>query len=569
MAMGFRHLQTRILVFFVGLLLVVQGLTFLAVTTANSRSVNAQIENDLKVTGRVIHRFIADRVDQLILSATLLSGDFAFKQAYADGDRETLYSAVRNLQEHRIGADIMTLVDAEDYSVIVDTLHPERQRGEFRYPELIEASEETGQPTSSLKNIDGRLYRLVVVPLLAPEPVAWIAVGLLIDDEFAREIKELTLTEISFVTREPSGQWSVVSTTLPPGSRDELPGELSALNNAPGDIALVTTLGQRYVVLTMPLAKDVTVVLQRSLDDALAAFRRLYRILAFLTIVSLGLSIVGIVIIARTITQPIRRLAQSTRRIETGDYQHQIAITQRDEIGQLADAFNRMTRGLAAFQRYVPTELVRTLIAKGIESKPQARVATILFTDIEGFTTIGEELSPDSLVMLLNEYFSVITKPIEKHKGVITQFQGDAILAVFNVPSDDPDHAANAVRAALEIQELLADRVFTGGIELTTRIGINTGNVVAGSVGSEDRVNYTVHGDAVNLTARLEALNKEYGTRVILSKSTADLVADRFPCERIGEIAVRGKQASVTVYRLVLRAGLCTQCGNAHSLQDG
>jgi adenylate cyclase len=213
-----------------------------------------------------------------------------------------------------------------------------------------------------------------------------------------------------------------------------------------------------------------------------------------------------------------------------------------------------MTRGLAAFQRYVPTELVRTLIARGIESKPQARVATILFTDIEGFTRIGEELSPDRLVKLLNEYFSVISKPIERHKGVITQFQGDAILAVFNVPTDDPDHAANAVRAALEIQELLADRVFSEGIMLTTRIGINTGNVVAGSVGSEERVNYTVHGDAVNLAARLEALNNEYGTRIILSGSTAELVADRFACQPMGEITVRGKQTSVTVFRLTLPA---------------
>ncbi|GMQ77113.1 MAG: hypothetical protein BMS9Abin01_2426 [Gammaproteobacteria bacterium] len=550
--MRFRHLQTRILVFFLGLLLVVQGLTFLAVTTANSRSVNEQIENDLRVTGRVFHRFVADRVDQLTLSATLLSGDFAFKQAYADGDRDTLFSAVKNLQEQRIGADVMMLADAEDYSVIINTLHPDHRRVEFEFPELIEASEDSGQPTTSLTTIDGRLYRLVVVPLLAPEPVAWIAIGLLIDDEFANELKELTLSEISFVTRRPQGDWSVVSTTLPPALRDALPGELQGLDSAQQEIEPVTVLGERYVALTALLGKDVMVVLQRSLDDALAPFRRLYRILAVLTAVSLGLSIVGVVIIARTITQPIRKLAQSTRRIETGDYQHQITIAQRDEIGELADAFNRMTRGLAAFQRYVPTELVRTLIARGIESKPQARVATILFTDIEGFTSIGEELTPDRLVKLLNEYFSVITKPIEKYKGVITQFQGDAILAVFNVPTDDSEHAANAVRAALEIQDLLADRIFSEGIKLTTRIGINTGNVVAGSVGSEDRVNYTVHGDAVNLTARLEALNKEYGTRVILSKSTADLVRDQFRCERIGEIVVRGKQASVVVYSLAL-----------------
>ncbi len=550
--MRFRHLQTRILVFFLGFLLVVQGLTFLAVTTANSRSVNEQIENDLEVTGRVFHRFVADRVGQLILSATLLSGDFAFKQAYADGDRETLYSAVKNLQENRIGADVMMLADAEDYSVIIDTLHPEQQRVEIGFPELIEASEDTGQPTTSLTTIDGSLYRIVVVPLLAPEPVAWIVIGLLIDDDFAREIKELTRTEISFVTREPRGDFVVVSTTLPGASRDALPHELKKLTDISEDIEPLTVLGERYVALTAPLGKDVMVVLQRSLDEALAPFRRLYRILVVLATVSLGLSIIGVAIIARTITQPIRKLAQSARKIEEGDYHHQIAITQRDEIGELADAFNRMTRGLAAFQRYVPTELVRTLIARGIESKPQARVATILFTDIEGFTRIGEELSPDRLVKLLNEYFSVITKPIEKHNGVITQFQGDAILAVFNVPTDDPDHAANSVRAALEIQELLADRVFSEGIKLTTRIGINTGNVVAGSVGSEDRVNYTVHGDAVNLAARLEALNKEYGTRVILSGSTAELVGGRFACERMGEIVVRGKQTSVTVFRLIL-----------------
>lgn len=546
--MHFRHLQTRILVFFLGLLLVVQALTFLAVTTANSRSVNEQIENDLRTTGRVFRRFVADRVGQLILSATLLSGDFAFKQAYADGDRETLYSAVRNLQEHRIGADVMMLADAEDYSVIIDTLHPELGSVEFGFPELIEASEDTGQPTTSLTTIDGRLYRLVVVPLLAPEPVAWIAIGLLVDDEFAREVKELTQTEISFVAREARGDWSVVSTTLAPASRDELPRELAKLSNAPERIESLTVAGERYVVLTAPLDEDVVVVLQRSLDDALAPSRRLYRVLAILTAASLGLSIFGVVIIARTITQPVRELARSTRKIERGDYQHQITIAQRDEIGQLADAFNRMTRGIAAFQRYVPTELVRTLIARGIESKPQARVATILFTDIQGFTSLGEELSPNRLFKLLNEYFSVISKPIEKYKGVITQFQGDAILAVFNVPTDDPDHAANAVRAALEIQDLLADRVFLDGIRLTTRVGINTGNVVAGSVGSEDRVNYTVHGDAVNLAARLEALNKRYGTRVILSRSTADLVCDRFPCEPMGEIAVRGKQSSVEVY---------------------
>ena len=549
-AMRFRRLQTRILVFFLGLLLVIQGLTFVAVTAANSRSANVQIENDLKITGRIFHRLVSDRVGQAILSTRLLSGDFAFKQAYADGDRGTLYSAVRNLQENRIGADVMMLADADDYSIIIDTLHPQRSDTNFVFPELIEQAEEQGRPSSSLEIIDGQLFRLIVVPLLAPEPVAWIIVGFVIDDDFARAFEELTLTEISFITATPGGDWSVVSSTLPARLRGALEKDLVGFDGASDQIVSLSLPGERYLMLTIPLGRDVRVILQRSLDEALAPMEKLYRVLAGLSVASLALLVVGVIILARTITRPIRTLAESAQRIEMGDYRHQVSLPQVDEVGQLATAFNRMTRGIAAFQRYVPTELVRTLIAKGIESEPQARIATVLFTDLEGFTAIGEELSPRRLVALLNDYFSVVTKPIEKHGGVITQFQGDAILAVFNVPSEDPDHAANAVRAALEIQEVLDGRTFVDGITLTTRIGINTGNVVAGSVGSEERVNYTVHGDAVNFAARLETLNKEYGTRILVSEYTTRLIGPEFHPERIGEVAVRGKQASITVYKL-------------------
>jgi hypothetical protein len=163
----------------------------------------------------------------------------------------------------------------------------------------------------------------VVVPLLAPEPVAWIAIGLLIDDAFAREIKERTLTEISFVTRKPRGDWTVVATTLTAAARDALPVELKKLRASSEDIEALTLLGERYVALTAPLGEDVMVVLQRSLDEALAPFRRLYRILAVLAALSLGLSIVGIVIIARTITQACPEYAQDrSGRLPPSDRHH-------------------------------------------------------------------------------------------------------------------------------------------------------------------------------------------------------------------------------------------------------
>jgi adenylate cyclase len=203
-----------------------------------------------------------------------------------------------------------------------------------------------------------------------------------------------------------------------------------------------------------------------------------------------------------------------------------------------------------AFGRYLHPQLVHSLIATGFESQPGARIATILFTDVAGFTAMAERMTPEQVVRVLNEYFTAITAPIESHGGMITQYQGDALLAVFNVPFENSQHAANAVRAALEILATVRRRTFGDGVRLHTRIGINTGEVVAGSVGSESHVTYTVHGDAVNLAARLEALNKEHGTSLLLSESTVKQLDDTFRCARIGELPIRGKEQSVVVYRV-------------------
>ena len=154
---------------------------------------------------------------------------------------------------------------------------------------------------------------------------------------------------------------------------------------------------------------------------------------------------------------------------------------------------------------------------------PIRTVATILYTDIAGFTMAAESMSPDAVFGMLNEYFPAVIEPIHQHGGVINQFQGDAMLVTFNIPVADNRHADNALRAARAIQTITHERTFAG-ISLNTRIGINSGEVIAGNVGSGERINYTVHGDAVNLAARLEQLNKQFGTDVLVSESTVDLL---------------------------------------------
>ena len=268
--------------------------------------------------------------------------------------------------------------------------------------------------------------------------------------------------------------------------------------------------------------------------------------------------IVALLVLATSLSRlalaaPLAAITARMRRIEDFDLAaSQPRSSHIRELDHMAMALERTARGLAAFQRYLPTALVRTLISQGIEGRPQSKTATVLFTDIEGFTALGERMPPEQLVQLLNEYFTVVTPAIDRHGGVITQIQGDAILAVYNVPTDDAEHAVHAVRSALEIQQLLAAHAFTGGQPVRTRVGINTGAVVAGSVGSPERVNYTVHGDAVNTAARLESLNKTYGTRILIAQSTVDLLPrGLFRLRAVGETPIRGKQAPLSVYEVL------------------
>ena len=204
--------------------------------------------------------------------------------------------------------------------------------------------------------------------------------------------------------------------------------------------------------------------------------------------------------------------------------------------------------------RFVPSEVaaqVKTSETRVEAGAGDVRETTIFFNDLQGFTTLSEGMTPVELISTLNEYFAAVTEPIIRHGGVINQYQGDAILATFNLPKVLDDHAASAVRAAIEIQQILASRTFGADLRLTTRVGINTGVVVGGLVGAQDRLGYTVHGDDVNLAARLEALNKEHGTRIIVSERTRELAGpDRFAFEALGTVTVRGRSKPVTIYRI-------------------
>jgi len=201
------------------------------------------------------------------------------------------------------------------------------------------------------------------------------------------------------------------------------------------------------------------------------------------------------------------------------------------------------------FGKYVPESVAAQIVADRGQLVPTHATATILYSDIEAFTSIAETMPPEQLVRMLNEYFAAVIEPVEKYGGIVNQFQGDAMLITFNIPVADSSHADHAVRAALEMQQSVDGKRFAG-VQLKARIGIATGKVIAGNVGSGERVNYTVHGDAVNLAARLEQLNKEHGTRILISAQTASLLEGDYRIESIGAVSVRGKSAAVEIFAL-------------------
>lgn len=205
--------------------------------------------------------------------------------------------------------------------------------------------------------------------------------------------------------------------------------------------------------------------------------------------------------------------------------------------------------------RFVAPEVADRISAsdKGLQpGDGEVREATVLFSDIEGFSTLSERVSPERLVALLNEYFEAVSDAVDRHGGAITQFQGDAMLVTFNAVKPDPDHAANALRCALAIQRATREHRFGGEARMRTRCGINTGRIVTGAVGARNRLLYTVHGDEVNIAARLEQLNKKYGTYILATESTVHRAGAEFAARRVDEVVVRGRATPTTVHTLDL-----------------
>lgn len=283
---------------------------------------------------------------------------------------------------------------------------------------------------------------------------------------------------------------------------------------------------------------------------------------AGLTLVFVTVGIVASVLLAHSLTRPIHALVQGMERVKAGDLTAEVKETSRDEVGMLTQAFNFMTAGLRerervkqTFKKYVSKDVAEKILSASEEVvlTGERRAVTVLFADIRGFTGLAEKMEPEDVVGMLNEHFTLMIEIIFKHKGTLDKFIGDALMAVFGAPLSHGDDAYRAVQAAIEMQqasrELNQRRTSRGQPPLAMGVGVATGSVVSGNIGSEQRTEFTVIGDAVNTASRIQG--KTAGGQILISQATYEETKDRIKVEAREPLQVKGKSEPVSVYEVI------------------
>lgn len=404
--------------------------------------------------------------------------------------------------------------------------------------------------------VDGTMYNVRSVYLeLAYRPIGTITLGLPVERDDVQAIAGVGGFEACLFHDGDC----IVETDGVSADTELRAAMLSAVGRA-GPLRIESG-GSRWSIRAEPLVQSRPEQGQRivavPLDAVLAPFESIQRALLFGGGGALLLAIVLGTALSRGLTRPVRALVRATERVAEGEYETEVTVDSRDELGTLADAFNEMTRGLLVREQYrsvlskvVSEDIAEELMKGDVELGGENRNMTVLFADIRGFTPLTERMEPQQVIGILNECMERLASAVDAEGGVVDKFIGDEIMAVFGAPVTQPDHALRAVRAAVRMREGIADlnreRARRGEGEMTIGIGISTGVAVAGNMGSHDRLNYTVLGATVNLASRLTSAADE--GRILMSGPTREAVGDACRVTSLGARSLKGFSSPVEVF---------------------
>lgn len=537
--------------------------------------------------GRLRARFVADEIESLargnpqfrtVLSTASLAPDLGLgggsnvnsTEAATQDAHLRLRSLVPGLAL-AVRSDVLLLL-AADGRLLYAASDPERAGEDLSalalFRETVNTGEAAGVWTEREPHATGlalvpraagpAVYEVMARPVVFDEAIHGVVIaGSRVDVAALQTLKKVAGLDLALVAHG-----HLVASTLPAAEEGELVSRWFSLAGRPPK---QTPLGADYWVRTTPVSAadrpTAEFVLIASYAEERAFVRRMRSSLLAVVAVILAASLVAAFTIARGITTPLRALARAARRIGGGELDSEVRIASRDELGELGDAFNEMTRGLRerdrlrrTFERYVSKEVAAEIL-RHPELAPVTGVArelTVGFVDIGGFTSLAEKLGAQEVVARLNEYFETVCRAVLARDGTVNEFVGDGVVAYWGAPMPQPDHAVRACLAALAcrdaLEQLAASWRAAGLPSPSFRIGLHTGQLVVGEIGSEERRAYRAVGDAMNLAARLESANKQYGTRILVSEATRAQAGDAILAREVDCVRVVGRAQPVRLY---------------------
>lgn len=462
-------------------------------------------------------------------------------------DLATIRDFLVGYQQQNQGPNVLIVLDPRGNVVArTDTLDPEpvpNAEAQWTQPSL------GGQPANGVLTTKDRVYNAAAAPAEAGGTVfGFVIAGSSIDNAYARWLSDIGHDEIVILDDRPLGS-TLGAARLPWQTR----AQWIATEGNGDDPHEVSIDNETYEAVAKPLApgdSPLAICLQ-SRDRALAPYRRIQVGLLVLGLLTALLGISASAFLARSITAPVKKLVEGTREVAAGNFDFRLDITSSDEIGDLAKSFNVMIQGLrerAQMQKFVSQSTVEMIQSRDDRkfSAGERKQLTIFFSDIRGFTAMSERRGPEEVVELLNQCLSLQASKVKKFSGDVDKYVGDAVVALF----DGQDMALNAIRCAVEIHKALAqqnaEHPDRQPIELG--IGIVTGEVILGSIGSEERLDFTAIGSNVNLCSRLCSLA---GAReILIAESTYQMVRDLVAAERLDPLNVKGFSEAVPVYKM-------------------
>ena len=334
-----------------------------------------------------------------------------------------------------------------------------------------------------------------------------------------------------------------------------------------GGLARIALDGQTHLVQIAPVSVDglfkgSAAAIIVPLEDLVAEANRLLLRNLLIAAAFLLAGAVASLALSRMVSRSLNRLADEARRIGDLDFgEKPVTHSWITEINTLATALAASRHAISQFALYVPREVVRRIVnpeGRAV-AKAKRQDVTVLFTDIRDFTTISEQHSPEDVVDTLSAYFELLNTIAERNGGTVMQYLGDSIFVMWNAPVEDVDHAEHGCRCALAmkaaIDELNEENRGNGRPELFTRFGLHTGPAVVGSFGAISRQQYTAMGDTINVASRLEGLNKEYDTSILVSATIRDAVGDCFELRSLGLVQLKGRAEKIDLWELIGESG--------------